>query len=84
MHHSGKNNYTVTQCFADIPIVAASDRDIMAEGEARVKIPADLVHSFRAQHNRIVWQLRVRGQIANWPALEENYPIVVVPASSIT
>ncbi|HEY3900797.1 MAG TPA: DUF3592 domain-containing protein [Chthoniobacter sp.] len=79
-YHSGKSTQTATHVFADIPVIEMVDRDVVAEGQARVMVPANLMHTFTGQYNRITWRLRLRGENPHLPALEEEYPIVVLPA----
>jgi hypothetical protein len=44
-----------------------------------VEIPAECMHSFKADHNEVRWRLVVRGDIAGWPPFERSFPIVVCP-----
>jgi hypothetical protein len=37
------------------------------------------MHSFEAGHNKIIWSLRVHGDIYRWPDVKDEYPIVVLP-----
>jgi len=78
-YHGGKTMHIVTQVFAEIPVVETIDHDILAEGQAKVVIPAGLMHTFTGGYNRIVWRLRVRGEVPHWPALEEDYAINILP-----
>lgn len=48
-------------------------------GEATFEIPVTTMHSFRASHNQIVWQLKVHGEIRLWPDVDASFPIVVNP-----
>jgi hypothetical protein len=38
------------------------------------------MHSFSTQHNKIVWSIRVKGEIARWPDLNEEFALTVLPA----
>ena len=37
------------------------------------------MHSLDTGHNKIIWQLRVKGKIPRWPDLGEDYRLVVLP-----
>jgi hypothetical protein len=50
-----------------------------ASGTARLAVPADTMHSFEAPHNKVIWKLTLRGAIAKWPDVSEEFPIVVTP-----
>ena len=78
-YQSGKNVSTATQVFAEIPVFETMDHEIMSQGQGRVVIPAGLVHSFKGRHNRIIWRLRVRGEIPHWSDIEEDFTINVLP-----
>jgi hypothetical protein len=49
------------------------------EEQFDLEIPAECMHSFKADHNEVRWRLLVRGDIAGWPPFERNFPIVVIP-----
>jgi hypothetical protein len=80
-HSGGKSSHTSSHVFADIPVMELLDHDVVADDEARVKIPANLMHTFKGRRNRILWQLRLRAENPLLPALEEDYPITVLPAA---
>ena len=46
-------------------------------------IPADTMHSFAAPHNRIVWTLKVRGEIGGWPDVDEDFDLAVMPREAL-
>jgi len=74
----GTATYTDRETFITMDVVDATDaRDIIA-GRARVTIPPDTMHSFEARHNKIVWELCIRGDIARWPDIKESYRITVL------
>ena len=51
----------------------------LAQGSARIRIPADTMHSFEASHNKILWTLKLTGSIARWPDVIIEFPFVVQP-----
>ena len=77
----GKSSHTSTHVFANIPVMELLDHDVVGEGQAQVKIPANLIHTFTGRRNRIVWRLCLRGENPLLPALEEEYQIIVLPAA---
>jgi hypothetical protein len=40
-----------------------------------------LVPSFAGSTNKIIWAIQVRGQIALWPELDEEFPVTVLPSA---
>jgi hypothetical protein len=49
-------------------------------GQVGFVLPADTMHSFEAENNKIAWNLEIRGDIPKWPDVRESFPITVVPA----
>jgi hypothetical protein len=47
--------------------------------QCRIEIPAEAMHSFRADHNEVQWKFVVRGEAGGWPPFERSFPIVVYP-----
>jgi Protein of unknown function (DUF3592) len=45
------------------------------------QIPAGAMHSFRAPHNEIQWNVIVEGRAAKWLKIAWEYPFIVRPAS---
>jgi hypothetical protein len=42
-------------------------------------IPSEAMHTFIADNNKLQWFVRVHVDIVDWPDLEENYEIRVMP-----
>jgi hypothetical protein len=51
----------------------------VVQGQTDYTIPADGMHSFHAENNRLEWLLRVRMNASEWPDLEEEYALDVKP-----
>lgn len=47
----------------------------------KVTIPANSMHSFSADSNEIEWQIKLTGDIAYWPDINYEYPLVIRPSS---
>lgn len=52
------------------------------EQELTVTIPPGAMHSFRTNHNEIAWKIAVHGDVADWPAYQRHYPIIVHPGAN--
>ena len=76
----GTRSSTDKNVFADIEVSRLSSTRDMVSGSAQVSIPADSMHSFSVTHNKIVWVIQVKGDIARWPDLNEEFPLTVLPA----
>ena len=49
------------------------------EARCALEVPAGAMHSFRSEHNEIVWKIVVKGQLARWPDFQRSFPILVYP-----
>ncbi|HMP78291.1 MAG TPA: hypothetical protein PKD54_02455 [Pirellulaceae bacterium] len=45
-------------------------------------VPADAMHSFAAENNRVQWTIIVSASIRGWPRFERDFPIIVQPLPS--
>lgn len=82
-YRRGTNNYTDRETFLTIPVVdTAQPVEIAAGGSANFAIPAAVMPTFRAEHNKILWTLKVNCELPRWPDTEEEYEIVVRPGRS--
>ena len=81
-YRRGTTTTTDRNVFADITIDETSDHAAMASGSARVTIPADLMHTFTAPNNKIVWTLRATGDIPRWPDVGVEFPFTVLPSAT--
>jgi hypothetical protein len=51
------------------------------EHECDLRIPNNVMHSFRSHYNRVQWKLVVKGEADGWPTYERSFPVVVYPAA---
>ena len=77
----GTDRTTETHVFTTITLANHVPPEITRAGSAKVRIPADTMHSFDATHNKVVWVLRVRGELPKWPNSDEEFPLTVAPYS---
>jgi hypothetical protein len=76
---SGRSSSTAHEVFHTLEIADTQDPGTIREGSARIAIPADTMHSFTADSNRVVWSLKVVGEIGFWPDLAESFELRVLP-----
>jgi len=75
----GTNTSTDKEVFALIQIVDTADPVAMHSGSAKLHVPPGAMHSFKAANNKIVWALKVHGEIPRWPDIKDEYPVEVSP-----
>ncbi len=76
-YQQGKNMRTERSLFARIPVLETTEQ--IAKGEVAFALPEFSMHSFEADHNKIIWFVHVEGEIPRWPDINEQYPLTVLP-----
>lgn len=75
----GKSSRTERSTFARLALADTEAPQEIACGSVTVRLPADLMHSFESEHHKVVWTLKVRGEIRRWPDVAEEIPLTVLP-----
>jgi len=79
-YRRGTDTLTDKNAFSTIEIV----NKLSAEpGRARVNIPSTTMHSFKSDHNKIVWEINVKGKINFWSDVTESFELEVFPKRSL-
>jgi|GEM_PF-746573 len=52
---------------------------VMDSGDEILAIPLETMHSFEAEHNKILWKLEVKADVPRWPDPKDTYPLTVLP-----
>jgi len=81
-YQRGTNTYTDRSTFARVTLAELSDPRDMLTGDTTFTVPADTMHSFAADNNKIVWRLRVHGDIRHWPNVNDEFPFTILPADT--
>jgi hypothetical protein len=76
-YQRGTNTYTDKEVFATVDFVDTTADWEMPRGTAELVIAEDTMHSFEADSNKIVWEIKVAGDIARWPDVQQNFPITI-------
>jgi len=78
----GTKSHTDTEVFAEHVVIETSHHAHMELSSTEVHLPEDLMHTFEAAHNSIVWSLKVAGDIPRWPDVGAEFPLTVRPATA--
>jgi hypothetical protein len=78
-YRRGTDTSTDKNVFATIEIARKPNAE---PGRARVEIPGGTMHSFNSEHNKIVWEIHVKGDIGYWSDVDETFEIEVSPRKS--
>lgn len=79
-YRRGTDTRTDREAFAKLTIVETTDSYQMAEGSTSFFLPADLMPSFKSDHNKIVWSLKVHAEVPGWPDSEDEFEVLLRPA----
>lgn len=79
-YQRGTDTVTDTHTFHTKELFKTDDNNlIMLGGDCDVTIPPNLMHSFDASNNKIIWKLKVHGDIKRWPDVDQSFNFVVSP-----
>lgn len=78
-YRRGTDTITDTNIFCSIPIAEVTDSQDIEFGSKSVTIPADTMHTFAADRNKVTWRIVVHGNIPRWPDIKETYEFRVKP-----
>jgi hypothetical protein len=79
-YRRGTSTSTDRSVFHSVDLVDTRNPYEIRGSRATLTVPADGMHSFESPNNKIVWTLKVHGEIDRWPDVSEEFPIVVLPA----
>jgi hypothetical protein len=79
-YRRGTNTVTDRRLFAAVDVTDARSAYEIRGGRAALKMPADAMHSFESANNKILWTLKVHGEVDKWPDVKLEFPITVLPA----
>src|SRR5262249_14438753 len=69
----GTSTATDKSVFARIELMTSTKGRDLRRGKAKFTIPSDTMHSFKSSNNKIVWSIRVKGEIPRWPDIGEEF-----------
>jgi hypothetical protein len=81
-YRRGTSTYTDKNTFFTLDLIDTASSTEIPEGKAEIPVPADMMHSFTAANNKIIWVLKVQGHIAGWPDVKDEYPLTIAPAAA--
>jgi uncharacterized protein DUF3592 len=80
-YRRGTDTTTVKRTFARFVLLDTTDAAQIAAGETLLALPADTMHTFEAPRNKVVWSLKLHGDIPNWPDVDDEVALVVYPVA---
>ncbi|MEO6739533.1 MAG: DUF3592 domain-containing protein [Chthoniobacteraceae bacterium] len=83
-YRRGTTTSTDKSVFLNTVLIDTADHAQMPGGSVKAAIPRDLIHTFTAKNNKVIWMLRVHGDIPKWPDVDAEFPITVLPREAAT
>lgn len=86
-YRRGTDTITDTHTFYEQDLAEADGSDLAFDtlaavperGTVVMKVPGDTMHTFKAGNNKVVWTLKVHGQVPRWPDPVDRYELTVLP-----
>jgi len=78
-YQRGTDRVTDREIFATHDLIDTGNDWEIPKGATEIVIPSETMHSFAADSNKIIWEIKVEGEIANWPDIRQNFPIEIRP-----
>ena len=78
-YRRGTSTITDKNVFCIIPVADTDSPGEIEFGSEVIPIPADTMHTFLADRNKIKWQVVVHGKIPYWPSVKETFEFRVKP-----
>ncbi len=82
-YRRGTDTTTVKRTFARFVLLDTTDAAQIAAGETLLALPADTMHTFEAPRNKVVWSLKLHGDIPNWPDVDDEVALTVYPTALV-
>ena len=78
-YRRGTSSTTDTSIFEQTVLFETETPGEIMHGELQFTVPEFSAPSFEAPNNKIVWQVKVHGDIRRWPDVREDFPLTVAP-----
>lgn len=79
-YRRGTDTKTDTHVFFSDTLVDATHAMNIPRGSGTIRVPADSMHTFEGDNNKVIWTLHVAGDIPRWPNIDETFDITVRPS----
>jgi hypothetical protein len=81
-YQRGTSTTTDRQTCVRIVLAELTGLAEMRAGETAFELPPEAVPGFQANHNRIEWFIRVKGEVPKWPDVNEEFPVEIAGGAS--
>jgi hypothetical protein len=78
-YRRGTDTHTDTKVFFRQTIADAAKQVEIVKGQKPLSIPATTMHTFDSSDNHIEWKIVVKGEIPNWPDINDEMKLAILP-----
>lgn len=78
-YRRGTSTTTDHSVFEKTLLFQTEDPVEIQSGQAHVTIPEFTAPTFNGANNKVQWQIKVNGDIARWPDVNEEFEVIVLP-----
>jgi len=78
-YRRGTSTYSDRKPFLNLELYTSASSMEPETGHASIGLPVESVPTWKSDNNKIVWVIRVDGEIPRWPNLKEEFVIEVHP-----
>ena len=78
-YRRGTDTITESEVFATFDLLDTENDWEIPQGTVDLTIPIDSMHSFEADANKIIWEIKIEGDIARWPDVDQSFPVTIAP-----
>lgn len=78
----GTSTSTDTKVFMVVPVFESEKLEEFETGQARVDLSGVVMPTFGSSHNSVKYFLCVKGEIPNWPDIDDEFEIDIWPGDS--
>jgi len=78
-YRRGTDTCTDTETFARFSFADTEVSYEISQGYGELQIPEDTIHSLDAGNNKIVWSIKINGDIPRWPDVDDEFEVRMLP-----
>lgn len=78
-YRRGTDTVTDKAVFAIVPLVETTNWAEIRRGKTTVTVPSGTMHSLSMRNNKVVWEVKMTGEVRNWPDVSAEFGLVVRP-----
>ena len=81
-YQRGTDTITDVEPFLEQTLLETDDPTEMTDGRIDIQIPEHAMHSWDASNNKVIWKIKLHGDIPKWPDVKSEFPITITPQTS--